>query len=64
MLAAVAPFGGHVVVVDGGSTDGTRSIVADLAREHDACACSTTPRGGRPARSMPLWRPSGTVTRI
>jgi GT2 family glycosyltransferase len=36
MLAQVAPFAGHVVVVDGGSTDGTRSIVADLAGEHDA----------------------------
>jgi glycosyltransferase involved in cell wall biosynthesis len=35
MLAAVARHGGLVVVVDGGSTDGTRAIVADLAREFD-----------------------------
>jgi GT2 family glycosyltransferase len=35
MLAAVAPHGGHVVVVDGGSVDGSRAIVADLAREFD-----------------------------
>lgn len=36
MLRAVAPFGGMVAVVDGGSTDGTRAIVADLARENAA----------------------------
>jgi glycosyltransferase involved in cell wall biosynthesis len=36
MLAAVAPHGGHVVVVDGGSTDGPAAIVADLARRHDS----------------------------
>jgi glycosyltransferase involved in cell wall biosynthesis len=35
MLAAAARHGGLVVVVDGGSTDGTRAIVADLAREFD-----------------------------
>jgi glycosyltransferase involved in cell wall biosynthesis len=35
MLAAVLPHGGHVVVVDGGSTDGSRFIVADLARHND-----------------------------
>jgi glycosyltransferase involved in cell wall biosynthesis len=33
MCAAVARHGGLVVVVDGGSTDQTRAIVADLARE-------------------------------
>jgi glycosyltransferase involved in cell wall biosynthesis len=32
MCAAVARFGGRVVIVDGGSTDGTRAIAADLAR--------------------------------
>lgn len=35
MLDAVAPHGGLVVVVDGGSTDGTRAIAADLARTHE-----------------------------
>jgi cellulose synthase/poly-beta-1,6-N-acetylglucosamine synthase-like glycosyltransferase len=63
MCAAVARHGGLVVVVDGGSTDGTRAIVADLARETTACAFSTTPHGGRPAPSMPPWPPSARATR-
>ncbi len=36
MLAGVAAHGGQVVVVDGGSTDGSRGIVADLAKMHPA----------------------------
>ncbi len=34
MVRAVAPFGGHIVIVDGGSTDGTWQIAAQLAGTH------------------------------
>lgn len=33
MARAVVPFGGRVVIVDGGSTDGTVSIATDLAEQ-------------------------------
>lgn len=36
MHRAVLAHGGSVVIVDGGSTDGTRGIAADLAQTHDA----------------------------
>ncbi|MEL6643470.1 MAG: glycosyltransferase family 2 protein [Pseudomonadota bacterium] len=36
MAKAVRPFGGTVVVVDGGSTDGSRAVVREIARRDPA----------------------------
>ena len=58
VLAAAAPDGFRVLVVDDGSPDGTGQIADALAAEHDWVRCFTAARRTGSARHT--WRASAT----